>query len=74
MRIESIFGTRIIDCELTSIWRVLKTIKATKDKRIQVVLSDEDWDKFRRYVFEKNISMSEELRDYIKKVTAVVKD
>jgi hypothetical protein len=47
---------------------------ATKDKRIQVVLSDEDWDKFRRYVFEKNISMSEELRDYIKKVTAVVKD
>ena len=44
---------------------------ATKDKRIQVVLSNEDWEKFRRYVFEKNVSMSEHLRDYIKSVISL---
>lgn len=47
---------------------------ATKDKRIQVVLSDEDWEKFRLYVFEKNISMSEHLRDYIKRAILTTDD
>jgi hypothetical protein len=49
-------------------------MSASPDRRIQVLLPEELWKAYRLYCFEKNISMSEEIRDYIKRVTMEAKN
>jgi hypothetical protein len=39
---------------------------ATRKRRVQVVLSDSEYEKFQKYAELKGIAMSEILRDYIK--------
>jgi predicted DNA binding CopG/RHH family protein len=39
---------------------------ATRTKRIQVVLSEDEFEKFKQYAKSKGLAMSEILRDYVK--------